>query len=321
MFSNLIDNYGVLLLILIYIGINLYYKKVVNIVLFLVVLVSTYNLFADKSNSLILAYIVSIGYGIIVNFHLLENFQTNKDQETGNDNSKNPNNSKGNNSVNNSANKGVNNSANKGVNNSANHSANQRNLNKQLPNRVPIKKEDVNSVTELLTETMIKKFIEALEENEGIVSRDEYRSNDELYPILSQLQQSKVNSLIDVFKQGRTDVLTKPLIISDDNFIIDGHHIWYAHRKLLEEKENQVNNEVFNKLPENLNVTVINHPIKVVIRLLKTHSIKYKNEILNQFQLDDNVLNDLKEVIKSLDNSKNKLEQFYVKVANAIELV
>ena len=70
-----------------------------------------------------------------------------------------------------------------------------------------------------------------------------------------------------------------------------------------------------------MNVTVINHPIKVVISLLKKHSIKYKNEILNQFQLDDKVLNDLKEVIKSLDNSKNKLEQFYIKVANAIELV
>ena len=74
--NKLLENYGIYLLIIIYIIINIAYKKVINIVIFLMSLLATVNLVEKKINAVLIAYILSICYGIIVNFHLLENFKS-----------------------------------------------------------------------------------------------------------------------------------------------------------------------------------------------------------------------------------------------------
>jgi hypothetical protein len=70
-----IESYGIYMLIFVYIFINFYYKNILNIVIFFIALLSTINLLDIKIYSLIIAYVISILYGIYNNYHLLENFK------------------------------------------------------------------------------------------------------------------------------------------------------------------------------------------------------------------------------------------------------
>ena len=63
MYLDYINNYGILLLTLIYILINFYYKNIVNILIFLVIYIVLMN-FTDKLNALFIAYICSILYDV-----------------------------------------------------------------------------------------------------------------------------------------------------------------------------------------------------------------------------------------------------------------
>lgn len=73
--ESIIEKYGIYVLIFIYIFINLYYKNTINIVIFFIALLATINLLDVKIYSVVLAYIISIIYGIFNNYHLLENFK------------------------------------------------------------------------------------------------------------------------------------------------------------------------------------------------------------------------------------------------------
>ena len=74
MLSKIISTYGLFFLIMIFIIINIYYKNIVNILIFVVSLLVLRTYF-DDTNSVIGAYAISVLYGISKNFHLLENFQ------------------------------------------------------------------------------------------------------------------------------------------------------------------------------------------------------------------------------------------------------
>lgn len=73
--ENSIENYGIYILVFIYIFINLYYKNLLNIAIFFIALLATINLLDTKIYSIIIAYVISILYGIYNNYHLIENFK------------------------------------------------------------------------------------------------------------------------------------------------------------------------------------------------------------------------------------------------------
>ena len=70
---NLLNQYGIIILIIIFICINIYYKNIINILIFIFSYLGLRNMM-NNSNALILSYIISLLYGIVNNFHLLENF-------------------------------------------------------------------------------------------------------------------------------------------------------------------------------------------------------------------------------------------------------
>ena len=72
MLSKIINTYGLFALILIFIAINIYYKNIINIIIFVITLLALRTYFDD---TIIGAYAISILYGISKNFHLLENFE------------------------------------------------------------------------------------------------------------------------------------------------------------------------------------------------------------------------------------------------------
>ena len=72
-FETLLSDYGLLILVLAFIIISLYFKNFINIGVFLVLFVGLRNIFGDHP-ALLYSYCLAILFGIIKNFHLLENF-------------------------------------------------------------------------------------------------------------------------------------------------------------------------------------------------------------------------------------------------------
>jgi hypothetical protein len=79
MIQKLIKEYGTLMLVLLFLLVNIALSKINNIITFLVSLLLTYFVFQNKMYAVLVAYVITIGYGIIKNFHLLENFTENND--------------------------------------------------------------------------------------------------------------------------------------------------------------------------------------------------------------------------------------------------
>jgi hypothetical protein len=80
--NKLLEDYALFALVLIFIIISLYYRNVVNIAIFVVLFTALRNMVNDKQ-ALLYAYCIAIFYGIVKNFHLLENFESDQANETG----------------------------------------------------------------------------------------------------------------------------------------------------------------------------------------------------------------------------------------------
>ena len=76
--EDLIHKYGMILLVIFYLVINLVYKNLINLVLFMSILVFSYPMFKNKTNCILFTLVASLIVGIYRNFHLLENFETEK---------------------------------------------------------------------------------------------------------------------------------------------------------------------------------------------------------------------------------------------------
>ena len=76
MVDRLLKKYGLLALVILFLVVNIAFSKLKNIILFLASLSATYFVFENKSISVLVAYCITIAYGIITNFHLLENFSS-----------------------------------------------------------------------------------------------------------------------------------------------------------------------------------------------------------------------------------------------------
>ena len=79
MIQKLIKEYGTMTLVLLFLLVNIAFSKINNIITFLVSLLVTYFAFRNKMYAVLVAYVITIGYGIIKNFHLLENFTEHND--------------------------------------------------------------------------------------------------------------------------------------------------------------------------------------------------------------------------------------------------
>jgi hypothetical protein len=96
----------------------------------------------------------------------------------------------------------------------------------------------------------------------------------------------------------------KPIIISNDRFIIDGHHRWYAIKNLIENNESNYIN-----LDENIKVIVIHYNINTLIQKLQEYKIYYNKKYLRDSINDLNNISKNKEIISNLKNTINQLEK------------
>ena len=324
---KLINKYGLLILVGIFFIINLYYKNLINILLFLVSYLILRN-FIENETSIIIAYIISIVYGITKNFHLLENFknfinnknkdnfvdanllknmltqpqtQTNFPKKLNNyDKIKNLNSpsrpsSPSSPSIPSRSSRPSRPSKDPELNNSIDD---YNNKNKQAP----------PNIDSLISEELINEFINRVKKNDNLLITNTSINIYTLKPTLKKISKPKIESMKKKALTETADFIYKPIVISKDNFIIDGHHRWFVKKNLIESNTNSTNYKLYNEM---VDVIIIDYTIEILIRKLQEFKIKFNKKLLSKSILDRNKLNRGRTLIKKIKSDLNKLDANY----------
>jgi len=357
MYLSLINEYGILILVLIFILINLYFKNLLNILILILLHLFLRNIVSDR-NALFLAYVLSLLYGITKNFHLLENFDSNKleaiekpitehkiinklnkyiedefDMEDNDIKLKHLNNyakkklkkiSKNTeqiDDVNINKNNNKTNKTNKNSKNSKSKNFNSKNLNsfakeKQEKNKKNNKNEKKNNLDEevpnvdsIISENMINEFITLLKKNGFVNVKQRSMNLYELKPTISKINKKKIKKISKYLLNGGE---MKNIVISNDKFIIDGHHRWVAKKSIIENNTNGYNDT--NIYSENIKVIIIDYPIKKLIQKLQEYKIKYNKELISKSVINIDKYKESNKEIKKIKNKLKVLEENYEKL-------
>jgi hypothetical protein len=272
MINNLIKKYGIHFLVILYLVINIIYKNLINIVIFLMAIALTINLFSNKINSIILAYIISISYGIINNFHLLENFKVNKIKESE---------------------KPIKLNENLKLLSIDNELKEQKNdMLKQTM--------DAPNIKSLISTRLVNKFMNQIKEQDNTLVTYKSININSFKPTISELNSKKIKDMLDILSRNKI-ISESYIVLSNDYFIIDGHHRWYS---------NKIYNENNGK-EENIKVIIIDLPLKNLIKKMKEYKIEYNENIYKKFELSNNDVQKANECIKNIKNNILYLEKYH----------
>ena len=325
---DLINNYGILFLIFIFVIINLVYKNILNILILIFLYLFLRNIVEEK-NAIFLAYILTIIFGIYKNFHLIENFQqvskiekpitehklikkinniiddeiTTEEDIKINDLKK-------------MVNKNIKkfNLSNKNNNkNNKNNNKNNKNNNKNKNN----KNNEIPEIDSIISEELLNQFIEKAKQNDSVNVSKRSINIYELKPIIGKIKREKV---LKISKKCLENHKFNPIIISNDKFIIDGHHRWFSKKTLVESNTNgydiDTNNDIFS---ENIKVIIIDYPIKKLIQKLQEYKIKYNEKYLSKSLINlekvkksESEIKKLKLKLKNIEDNYNKLNSLKV---------
>lgn len=304
----LINNYGLIILVIIFFVINLYFKNFINILIFLIVFLLLQN-FVNIEYAIIIAYIVSIIYGIAKNFHLLENFKNYFENfKTDNKNKiKNQQQINNNNLKLNSDKKQIV----KVKENNLDKSLDLFNKNENSLNYFEKSDNDkkfYNNIDSIISEELINEFINKVKAVDDLLITYEKKNIYTLKPTIKKLSKNKIKKMKNDLLENDDKFIYKPIVISKDNFIIDGHHRWFLRKNLIEENTNGTNFELYN---EEIDVVIIDYNINVLIRKLQEFKIKFNKNLLSKNIIDKNKIKDGKMLINRIKKDINKLEKNY----------
>ena len=317
MIQELIEKYGVFVLVVAYLLINIYLRNLKVLVLFLVTFIGFYQTVSNKTYALVIAYLVSITFSIVKNFHLLENFKgvpkipssfselngklnglkqvdesriTSEKQET----------PQAHNEI----------------------RSKQRKVKKNRK-RPPVEirddhlydpKKDDLEVQEILSDRLVSEFLDKVKKDKHIKVKNKKMSFYKLKPVIAELDRDTVSSLKNEIMFEANNLLKKNVIISQDNYIIDGHYTWYLKGVFLAEKDEDT--IIDSKYTDSLNVIQIDLNINELIQKIKNYKLDYNANLLSKFSMDKNKMDELASNIKTLKKSVEKLEAHYVDLSN-----
>ena len=296
---NLLNKYGIFILVIIFICINIYYKNIINILIFILSYLALRNMMGD-SNALILSYIISLIYGIVKNFHLLENFKAyvikgNSSNETSETNRS---------------------SEASETNRSSEASETNRSSETSETNRSSEASETNNKGELFMSDELINQFINKSKDVDNLLVENTKQNIYDLKPTIKNMKKSKINKLKKTMPKKE---LNKPIVISSDNFIVDGHYRWYIRKILIESNTNGLTeNDLYD---ENVEVIKINYDIKLLLKKLKEYKIKYNESYLSNTVLDSSIIKDGNTLIKNIKKDVASLEKIYNLINTKIKLV
>ena len=283
--DTFVNTYGVFALILIYVVVNVAYKNLLNLIIFIVVLLATMGIFDNKINAVILAYIISILYGIVKNFHLLENFNTKNS-------------------------------------NSNSNSIEQQQQEQQVAQQSDIQQQQEESAIELnisesanivkntenknipdmdlISPKLIKSFVKKLKQISESNVYYKKKDIDDLQPTIKNINKTKLDNVTDKIRGG--DIPEK-VYISSDNFILEGHYTWFSLKTL--------SNTNDAKYGDTIDVVLIDMPIKKIIKTLEEFKIDYNKEQYDKFSIDAEKMENAEKSIKNIKIHIDKLQEFH----------
>ena len=278
--DNYIHNLGIHILLIIYFIVNIYFKKYYNLVLITSLFGIIFFIIRDYKNAIIISYIISVVYGIYKNFYLIENFKT-QDKEI--DISK---------------------------------DENLITVPKEIPkNKLPkidIKKDiklknfDIKS---LINDELLDSFMQKLKQDHVSIIYNKKVKVDHLQPTLKELNLKKITDM-----KNNDSILAKPIIISKDNFIIDGHHRWYSVTS--NNSDSYTNNKYSIKKNINfINSNMINLDVNEIIRRIKVFKYNHnKNSIKSS--IDKKRVIESRKLLDEIKNNVNKLDKYFKDIDN-----
>lgn len=72
-------------------------------------------------------------------------------------------------------------------------------------------------------------FLKGIQNNPSVSTTNMMANTQDLYPTQDQFNTEKVKTIVLGLRSGNEQ---KPIIVSDDNYIVDGHHRWAAHNNM-----------------------------------------------------------------------------------------
>ena len=295
MIQEILEKYGVFVLVLAYLIINVYLRNLKVLVLFLVTFVGFYQTVTNKTYALVIAYLVSISFSIVKNFHLLENFKgvpkipSSFAELNGTLNGKKaPLNGKLN---------GL-----KQVDESKitaekidtpqpyNSIKAKKGKVKRNRNRPPVEIRDDHlydpnkdnlEIQEILSDKLVSEFLEKLKKEKHVKVKNKKMSFYKLKPVIAELDGDTVNSLKNEIMYEANNLLKKNVVVSRDNYIIDGHYTWYLKGVFLSEKDEET--MIDSRYTDSLNVIQIDLDIDELIQKMKNYKFSYNANLLSKF--------------------------------------
>ena len=296
--NETIKTYGIYSLIIIYTLINLYYKKFMNIIIFIGIFVISINIFNNIEKSIIIAYILSIVWGIIRNFHLLENFEQNKNLNKNIDTTE----------YNIKQDKDI--QRLNTIETKQPPKPKESYKNNKLYTSIDNDNQDINhDIKNLITEGLVIKYMEKLrKENINMVYQKRVNIMH-LKPILPELASGKIKLMKNSIDNNNNEFMNKPIIISNDNYILDGHHRWYVRKMYVNSNNKKYNNRI-------INVKIIDMDIKTLINNIREYKSNYNKQLITNYKVDLNTLNGVKNSLNNIKKNISNIEKFYNEVNN-----
>ena len=305
----MIEQYGILFLVLLYLGVNVYYRNLKSIVLFVLSFVIMYPVFPNKLYPLMIAYTVSIIFNIIKNFHLLENFSGKSKTEK---------------KVENIISDATKESDIVPVIPSSYDELRQMNTikNPKKSKREPVQEDTTETKTmeieygedDMVSDVLADRFVDMLERKTNVRVKRSRLAVHKIKPTLSSLDSDTAENLRAEAEYNNPRLLEKEVTVSRDHYIINGHYTWYVKKMFLAEKNESTLMDV--KYTESLPVRVIDLDIQPLMKKLEAYKIEFNENALAKFTLDREKLvslrkniNTLKKTIKGLESHYNELSK------------
>ena len=322
-----IQDYGIYILIFLYLIINIHYRNCINISVLVASTLLCFYFIKSLQHALIAAYVISVLFGIVKNFHLLENFSGNNladKLKKDIDNAK---------QTNQLLEKNIKKDMAFGSNDDGdkdsilNLESKNKNTDKELDifednfvkmlntntKKMQIKLEQSPNIKSLVSERLIKKYIEKLQrEDVGAIKTIKMNIHD-LKPSIPSLSAGKITNMRKAINNNEKFIFSK-IVVSNDNFIIDGHHRWYTRKTFI--NENTSGSSLDMRYQKYVDVIIIDRNIRKLVNELREFKTQYNESEINNFKFDEKKVREAEKCIKNIKTNIAQLESYYKQIKN-----
>ena len=146
-----------------------------------------------------------------------------------------------------------------------------------------------------LSESLINKYIK----NKKHKTSTRRVLISDLIPTKSELSSSKIKGITT-----NKNELKQPIVITNDNFIIDGHHRWYIHKSKMKSGSASSEDKEF------ITCVIINNIIIKFLKSIIQFKQDYNSKTMDTFKIDLNKIQETKKAINTIKKNIGVIEKY-----------